>query len=62
MTRTIPKAIQNALPRQKPAAQIDYEKDLEKNPTYHDGSPRRTWAQLDDVSRWSWSRMLKQEA
>lgn len=33
-----------------------YEQDLAARPRYHDGTPRRTWAQLDDIARWSWER------
>lgn len=38
-----------------------YEADLQKRPTYPDGSPRKSWEQLDDLARWSWSREPKQE-
>lgn len=33
-----------------------YEADLLDRPTYHDGSPRKTWEQLSEVARWSWER------
>lgn len=33
-----------------------YEASLADTPLYHDGTPRKTWAQLGDVERWSWER------
>lgn len=36
-----------------------YEADVRRYPTYHDGTPRKTWAQLSDVERWSWTRPAK---
>lgn len=36
--------------------QVAYEIDLTRKPTYHDGQPRKTWAQLDEHARWSWNR------
>lgn len=33
-----------------------YEADVRERPTYHDGAPRRTWEQLDDLARWSWEK------
>lgn len=38
------------------AGRAAYEADVAKRPTYHDGSPRKTWDQLGDVERWSWAR------
>jgi hypothetical protein len=35
---------------------VAYESDVRAEPTYHDGTPRRTWEQLSDVARWSWER------
>ena len=40
----------------KDPGQADYEADLQRRPTYHDGTPRKTWAQLDALARWSWAR------
>jgi hypothetical protein len=40
-------------------AQIAYEADVAKRPTYHDGTPRKTWAQLGDLERSTWApRMI----
>ena len=33
-----------------------YEADVARRPKYHDGTPRKTWDQLDAVARWSWGR------
>jgi hypothetical protein len=33
-----------------------YEESLKKRPLYHDGTLRKTWQQLDSLSKWSWSR------
>lgn len=33
-----------------------YERDVKYQPTYHDGTPRKTWLQLCEVARWSWVR------
>lgn len=33
-----------------------YAADLAKRPTYHDGTPRKTWEQLCPIAQWSWSR------
>lgn len=41
---------------EKSPGQIAYEASVAACPTYHDGSPRRTWEQLGDVARWSWER------
>lgn len=40
----------------KTAGQSDYEADVLKRPRYDDGTPRKTWAELDDLARWSWGR------
>lgn len=40
----------------KSPGQLDYEADLARRPTYHDGTPRKQWHELDAVSRWSWER------
>lgn len=34
----------------------DYEADCARIPTYHDGTRRRTWAQLGQLERYSWGR------
>jgi hypothetical protein len=34
----------------------DYEADVRNRPTYHDGTPRKTWEQLGEVEQWSWNR------
>lgn len=33
-----------------------YEADLQRQPLYHDGTPRKSWDQLSDIARWSWNR------
>ena len=40
----------------KTQGQLDYEADVLKCPAYHDGMPRKTWAQLGEVEQWSWNR------
>lgn len=42
--------------RNKTPGQVDYEADVKRRPTYHDGTPRVSWDALDDVARWSWER------
>ncbi len=37
-------------------AEQAYSADVAARPTYHDGTPRKTWEQLDEVARWSWQR------
>ena len=32
-----------------------YEEDCRKRPTYHDGTPRKSWDQLTRIARLSWS-------
>lgn len=36
--------------------QVAYEAELAVKPSYHDGTLRRTWAQLSAIARWSWER------
>ena len=36
------------------AGQIAYEADIQAMPTYHDGSPRKIWAELSEIAQWSW--------
>lgn len=33
-----------------------YESELRARPVYHDGKPRKTWAQLGDLERSTWER------
>ena len=40
----------------KSAGQAAYERDLAKQPTYHDGTRRPSWNQLDELTQWSWQR------
>lgn len=40
----------------KSQSQIDYEADVSRKPTYHDGTPRKTWSELSAIARWSWER------
>lgn len=40
----------------KTPGQIAYEEDVRRQPTYHDGSPRRPWDQLGDAVQWDWER------
>lgn len=42
--------------RPKSAGQLAYEADVAARPIYHDGTSRKTWAQLSDIARWSWTR------
>lgn len=40
----------------KTPGQIAFETDLAACPTYHDGTPRRSWDQLSDPIRKNWER------
>lgn len=40
----------------KTPGQLAYEEDVRREPKYNDGTPRRTWAQLDELMRDSWER------
>ena len=40
----------------KSAGQVAYERDVAREPLYHDGTPRSTWSELEDVARESWER------
>lgn len=40
----------------KTPGQLDYEADVQKKPLYHTGQPRKTWAELSELTRWSWER------
>jgi hypothetical protein len=39
-----------------------YAVDLAAHPTYHDGTPRKAWADLGNVERWSWSKTKESAA
>ena len=36
--------------------QAAYEEDICREPLYHDRTQRKSWADLDEVARWSWER------
>lgn len=36
--------------------QLAYEADCAVRPNYHTGEPRKSWADLGAVERWSWER------
>jgi hypothetical protein len=40
----------------KSNGQLAYENDLAVTPTYHDGTPRKTWDELPLYARQSWER------
>ena len=40
----------------KTNGQLAYERDVSIEPRYNDGSPRKTWDELDEIARWSWER------
>jgi len=40
----------------KTRGQLAYEIDCEREPTYHDETTRKTWAELPGYARWSWER------
>lgn len=44
----------------KTKGQLDYEKDVKRKPTYHDGTTRKEWEQLSSVAKWSWERSKTQ--
>lgn len=47
-------------PQQTEAARHAYEKDIKRQPNYHDGTPRKKWHQLDRIAQLSWRpRFLK---
>jgi hypothetical protein len=33
-----------------------YEDNVRRRPYYHNGDPRRSWDQLDEVTQWSWNK------
>ena len=41
---------------QKTTGQTAYEAELNAKPLYHDGTARKTWAELDDLARWTWEK------
>lgn len=40
----------------KTQAQRDYEEDVKRHPTYHDGTPRPSWENLREFAKQSWDR------
>jgi hypothetical protein len=40
----------------KTPAQLAYEEDVRRRPTYDNGVPRCTWDQLPDIAQWSWEK------
>lgn len=42
----------------KTKGQIDYEADVKCKQTYHDGTLRKQWSELNDIMRWSWERVV----
>ena len=40
----------------KSVGQVAYERDVAREPLYHDGTSRATWVGLDDIARESWER------
>ncbi len=38
------------------SGQVAYEADVARRPVYADGTPRKTWAQLGELERWTWTR------
>lgn len=40
----------------KTPGQLAYEANVAASPTYHDGTPRRAWADLTDAIRDNWER------
>ncbi len=38
------------------AGQLAYEEDVRRRPTYHDGAPRRLWAELPPYTQGTWER------
>ena len=40
----------------KSAGQVAYERDVAREPLYHDGTPRSTWSGLEDIARESWEK------
>ncbi len=40
----------------KSPGQVAYERDITREPFYHDGTPRSTWLRLADIARESWER------
>ena len=40
----------------KTPGQKAYESNVAKNPTYHDGKPRKSWEKLSKIARESWEK------
>lgn len=47
---------QTMIDRNLQQAREAYEQDVLKHPTYHDGTPRKTWDELDSLCKESWCR------
>ncbi len=47
---------QSATEQSLTSGQIDYERDVARKPTYHDGTPRKQWHELSTIAQWSWGR------
>lgn len=45
----------------KSQGQLDYERSVANEPKYHDGTPRKTWYELDPLEQWSWEREPRSE-
>lgn len=44
------------IPVRPGAGQLAYERDLQIQSRYHDGSFRPSWQKLNAIARWSWER------
>ena len=40
----------------KTLGQLAYERDVLREPLYHDGIQRRQWDEIGAAARWSWER------
>lgn len=49
-------AVTGELEPPKLYGQAGYEADLAKRPAYHDGTPRKPWAQLGELERSTWEK------
>ncbi|MDQ0510899.1 hypothetical protein [Ancylobacter amanitiformis] len=56
LSRATPGENLDAARRHAESGRESYEASLRQRPNYPGGRPRRTWGQLDDVARWSWTR------
>lgn len=55
-SRSPPLSVHGGPMSENTPGQLAYEADVAECPTYHDGAPRKTWAQLDTVLRETWER------